>query len=221
MRAGGIMADLFAFSAEHVRRVTSLSHRQLSYWDATGFFSPRYASENRRSPYSRVYSFRDLVGLRTLGLLRNTYHVPLQQLRRVAEWLAPYGPDVWSKMTFYVVGRDVVFDDPGSGHRLGVKPPGQLVLPIQMERVIQDTRVEADRLRERSASDLGKVDQHRYVVHNEPVLAGTRVPTIAVWNLHEAGYDTLAIIREYPHLTSEDVAAALSFEAERRQRRAG
>lgn len=214
------MAELLAFSADHVCRVAGLSHRQLSYWDSTGFFSPRYASENRRSPYSRVYSFRDLVGLRTLGLLRNQHHVPLQQLRKVAEWLAPYGPDIWAKMTFYVLNRDVLFDDPESGHRVSVKPPGQIALPFDMERVIQDTRTEAEQLRVRSAEDVGRVDQHRYVVHNEPVLAGTRVPTIAVWNLAEAGYDTDAIIREYPMLTANDVQVALVFESERRQRRA-
>jgi uncharacterized protein (DUF433 family)/DNA-binding transcriptional MerR regulator len=221
MMAGGEMGDLFAFSAEHVQRVTTLSRRQLAYWDETGFFSPRYASENRRSPYSRVYSFRDLVGLRTLGVLRNKHHVPLQQLRQVAEWLAPYGPDIWATMSFCVVGRTVIFVEPTSGERIAARPPGQLVFPIHMEQVIEGTRAEANRLRERDAGDVGRVCQHRYVVRNEPVIAGTRIPTLAIWNLHEAGFDRNAIIREYPRLVPEDIDAALAFESERRARLAG
>lgn len=62
-----------AFSAEHVVKLTGLSQSQLRYWDRTGFFQPEYASENRRSPFSRVYSFQNVAGLRTLGILRRQY----------------------------------------------------------------------------------------------------------------------------------------------------
>ncbi len=64
-------ADVFhAFSADQVTKLTGLSKAQLHYWDETGFFSPRYAFENWRSPYSRIYSLKDVVGLRTLSVLR-------------------------------------------------------------------------------------------------------------------------------------------------------
>ena len=50
-------ADVFhAFSADQVTKLTGLSTSQLAYWDEIGFFSPRYAFENRRSPCSRIYS---------------------------------------------------------------------------------------------------------------------------------------------------------------------
>jgi len=52
------------------------------------------------------------------------------------------------------------------------------------------------------------------------VLKGTRIPTAAVWNLHQANYDAAAIIREYPRLTRADVAAALDYEEERRRKSA-
>jgi uncharacterized protein (DUF433 family) len=44
-------------------------------------------------------------------------------------------------------------------------------------------------------------------------------PTEAIWNFHAEGYDTHAIIREYPRLAPEDVRAAIDFES-RRQRTA-
>ncbi|HEY7295362.1 MAG TPA: DUF433 domain-containing protein [Dehalococcoidia bacterium] len=55
-------------------------------------------------------------------------------------------------------------------------------------------------------------------MHNAAVLAGTRIPTAAVWNLANAGYNTDAILREYPRLRAEDVEAALAYEAKRHAR---
>ena len=68
------MGDVIAaLTADHVERLTGLSAGQLREWDKTGFFPPAYAFENRLSPYSRVYSFKDVVGLRTLSILRKTH----------------------------------------------------------------------------------------------------------------------------------------------------
>lgn len=215
------MTEFLAFSAEQVGWLTGLSRRQLAYWERAGFFLPHYAGDNRRSPYSRAYSFRDLVGLRTIALLRNTHRIPLQELRAVARWLAEHPTDSWSSLTFYVSGRRVFFDDPETGARLAARPLRQSALPIHMEQILRETHGAAARLCERTPQSIGKIERHRYIARNEPVLAGTRVPTGAIWNLHEAGYDTGAIIREYPRLTSEDVRAALDYEKEQHRRRAG
>jgi uncharacterized protein (DUF433 family) len=44
------------------------------------------------------------------------------------------------------------------------------------------------------------------------VIKGTRVPTSAIWSFHVAGYDTEAIIAEYPTLEPADVEAAVAHE---------
>ena len=54
------------------------------------------------------------------------------------------------------------------------------------------------------------------MVHNAWVVAGTRIPTDAIWNFHRAGYDATAIIKEYPRLKAEDVRAAIEFEDKQR-----
>jgi DNA-binding transcriptional MerR regulator len=64
-----------AFSEEHVVRLTGLTHGQLRSWDRAGFFQPRYAYEDRHVPYSRVYSFQDVVGLRTIAVLMKEYKI--------------------------------------------------------------------------------------------------------------------------------------------------
>lgn len=210
------MDELLAFSSEHVSRLTSLSLRQLGYWDRTGFFSPQYADENRRRPFSRIYSFRDVVGLRTIALLRNTHKVPLQELRKLGAWLKEHHTTPWASLTFYVSSRRVYFDDPRTGTRMGARPLGQPILPFAMEKIAHEMDIAAKRLRKRAREDVGKVTRHRYVVHNAPVLAGTRIPTSAVSNLHEAGYSARAIIKEYPRLKAGDVRAAIAYEEQRR-----
>jgi hypothetical protein len=53
-----------AFNEEQVQRLTGVTMAQLRYWDRTNFFAPSLTDENRGRPYSRIYSFRDLVCLR-------------------------------------------------------------------------------------------------------------------------------------------------------------
>lgn len=200
-----------AFSAFHVCRLTGLSLRQLSYWDNTGFFSPYYASENRRSPFSRVYSFEDLVGLRVIAILRNDRKIPLQKLRRVAQELATYHTRPWSGLVLYVVGRDVFFKEPDSDQirRVGDR---QYTFTVAVDAVTTDMRAKADALRLRKSEQYGRVERHRNVVHNAWTVAGTRIPTRTIWRYHEAGYDTASIIRDYPQLTASDISAAISHE---------
>ena len=89
---------------------------------------------------------------------------------------------------------------------------------IEMEAVRGDTEQEAEKLRERSRDEIGEIIQNRYVSHNKPVLAGTRIRTEAVWNFHEAGYSVAGILRQYPRLTAKDVEKAIEFESRCRRR---
>ena len=215
------MTELVGFIAEHVRRLTGISDRQLRYWDQTEFFTPTYVDENRRHPFSRVYSFRDLVGLRAIAILRNEHKVPLQELRRVGAWLKQHHESPWSELTFYVSGHRVFFDDPATGARMAGRPLGQTALPFAMEPVATEMRKAAERLREREPEQIGKILRYRYVAHNAPVLAGTRIPTAAVWRFRQAGFDTDAIIKEYPRLRPQDVKAAIRFEQRRERKKVG
>jgi uncharacterized protein (DUF433 family) len=213
------MNDVAAFNVDQVIALTGLSARQLAYWDRIGFFPPRYYERSPSGRTTRLYTFRDLVGLRVLAMLRNTYHVPLQELRKAHGYLIEHYDDPWSEITFYVLGRSVFFDDPRSGVRREGARPGQTVFAeIPMVRIERDIRAAANRLRDRTQDEIGKIAQYRSVMSHAPVLAGTRIPTSAVWNFHQAGYDTAAILKQYPSLTPDDVAAAISFEEQRRKR---
>jgi uncharacterized protein (DUF433 family) len=205
-----------AFTAENVRRLTGLSKRQLAYWDETDFFSPELINGQGGRVFGRIYSFRDVVGLRTIGVLRKVHRVPLQELRRVGEWLKAHHESPWSRLRFGLSGRRVVFLDPRTGKFTEARGGGQRVIEIELQVIASDMQRQAAGLRERDSAQIGTVVRNRYVVHNAWVMSGTRVPTEAIWNYHRAGYDVDAIIREYPRLTPADVVAAIKFEADRR-----
>lgn len=200
-----------AFSEEDAARLTGLSLAQLRGWDRTGFLQPSYAPDNRRQPYSRVYSFRDIVSLRVLAQLRKAYGVPLQHLRKVSVKLAHLGDAKWTLTTLYVLGKRVVFEDPRTNERQEVVS-GQRVFDLPLKVAISDTRSAIERLNIRSADDQGKIVQGKFISQNSPVFSRTRISVATVKRYLDAGYSPAAIIKEFPVLTERDVEAARSFD---------
>lgn len=86
-----------------------------------------------------------------------------------------------------------------------------------LEPIANEVREAARLLKQRKPEHFGKVTRNRYVAHNAWVIAGTRIPTESIWRFHEEGYDTDAILSEYPSLTEDDVLAAIESEAKRRE----
>ena len=198
-------AVVLALSAEHIESLTGLSARQLAYWDGTGFFKPEYAADNRRSPHSRVYSFRDAVGLRTISVLLNAYNVSLPHLKDVAKKLSAHSSRPWSDLKLRVWKRRVQFDEPETGTVRDVLNGQYVLLPII--DVIEDVERGVADLKARRSEDVGEFERHRYVSHNNLVVAGTRIPVQTIIDYIEAGYTPDQIIQEYPTLTKEDVKA--------------
>jgi DNA-binding transcriptional MerR regulator len=198
-----------AFTADHVVRLTGLSQAQLRYWDRTGFFKPAYG-DSPGAPYGRVYSFRDVVGLRTLSVLRKSHEIPLQQLRKIARQLSRHTEVPWSELTLYVFRGEVYFREPDTEAVRGVLS-GQYT-HIRLRRIIQDIAAEAEKLKHRTPDQIGRIERNRYIVHRAWVVAGTRIPTKAIWNFAQAGYSPKGIIREYPLLTEQDIDEALAHE---------
>jgi DNA-binding transcriptional MerR regulator len=202
---------LRAFSEESVKHLTGLTTTQLRYWDRTGFFEPAYADPNRRIAYSRLYSFKDIVALRTLSVLRNQYSVPLQHLRKVADKLSHLGYDLWINTTLYVLNKKVIFHEPGTGLPQEVLS-GQYVIGLLLKTIISDTTKDVEKMRQRDPDKIGQVERTRYVNRNAWVVGGTRIPTAAIRRFKEAGYTDEQIISEYPDLTPRDIKAALLHE---------
>lgn len=200
---------LRAFSIDHAARVVKVSKARLTRWDRLGLFSPEYIDEmDRGNPYARVYSYSDLVGLRTLAILVDRFGVSVSEIRKAYEKLRQRWDRPWSEVRLAVVKRQIVFD-------LDAEPrnvtDGQLVfkafpLPMVAEEVLADT----EKLRSRSEDMIGKFEQKRHVAHNARVIAGTRIPIRIVMDFIDAGYDDDAIVAEYPDLRAADIQAVRS-----------
>jgi uncharacterized protein (DUF433 family) len=212
------MAPLLAFTTEHVHRLTGLSPRVLRYWEETGVFRATYVDEQPRRPYRRLYTFRDVVSLRTLAVLRREHRVGLDELRKVGAFLARHKDAPWASLRFRVAGRHVVFDDPETGIPVAGKPLRQAVIPVDLAEIARETEVDAAQLRERLPEDFGRVTRHRHINHNAWVIAGTRIPTSAILDFHESGFSVEEILREYPELRPVDVEAAMAHEHRLRER---
>jgi uncharacterized protein (DUF433 family) len=202
---------LSAFTEDHVERLTGVSKRQLRYWDRTGFFVPSLAYQDRRDSYSRVYTFRDLVCLKIVNVLRNEANVPLPHLRDVKEKLAHLGDDMWARTTLFVLHRRVVFYNPDTAGREDVLT-GQGVLQIPLIVVSGDMANAVRALWQRDESSVGKIERQRNIVQNQAVIAGTRIPVRSVKAFADAGYSIEQIKREYPTLTEKDIRAAIGYD---------
>lgn len=201
------MGDVIAaFNIEQVRKLTGISTTRLVDWDNTGFFEPSYAYEDRRSPFSRIYSFADVVGLRTLNILRTK--VSMQHLRRAAKRLKKHSGRPWSELTLYVLNREVHFSLPGSEHIEGAIS-GQEALPIPLENIAADMRGRAEQMKERDTTTIGHVSERRSVMGGEECIAGTRIPLATVRSYGQAGLDAKEIRRRFPTLEVEDIMLAL------------
>jgi len=213
------VSPLAAFSIEDVARLTGLSVSKLSYYDRTGFYAPSFATANRREPYSRIYSFRDVVGLRVIAQMHGALCISMQELRKIKPWIEDRHETPWASLKFYVSGRHVYFDDPKTGTLMDGRPAGQIVMPFQMKPIVEEMETAAQQLTQRQPEQLGKITRHKYVQNNALVVEGTRIPIATIRRYHEAGYDAAAIIGQYPTLTPADIDAAILYEETPRMRK--
>lgn len=195
---------LHAFGVDHAARVTGLTKSRLTRWDREGFFSPEHADEeDRGNPYSRVYSFVDLVGLRTLAILTDKHRISLGELRKTYPELAKRVQRPWSDTQLSVLNGKVVWDLEGLPHdRHGQIAGRHIALPT----VASEIAKRAEELRNRSKNQIGVTERHKFIAHNARVMAGTRIPVTAIESFIRAGYSDEAILSEYPTLAKFDVS---------------
>ena len=201
-----------AFSEDQVTRLTGVSKSQLRYWDRTDFYQPSYAEANRRVAFSRIYSFKDIVALRVLHVLRNQYKVPLPHLRQVSVTLAHLQEERWTGTKLWVLNKRVIWQEPNSERPQEIVSQ-QYVVPLEIQAVVADThRDVAQLIVSRDENMIGVIVRNRYINHNDPIIAGTRIPVETVQRYIAAGFGAERIIADYPDLTVEDVRAARNYE---------
>ncbi|MDY6860434.1 MAG: DUF433 domain-containing protein [Pseudomonadota bacterium] len=195
-----------AFTDEQAARLTGLSVQQLRHWDKTDFFKPSLAADNRRSAYSRVYNFQDLVELQVLKRLRKDLGCSLQHLREVKEKLEELGEARWATTTLFVLSKRVVFHDQ-SEDALYEPVSNQKVFKIPLEVVRSDMREAVSELWSREPETFGEFEKRKGLVYNKEVISGTRVPVKTIRDFIAAGYNNSQIMEEFPSLRRPDIDA--------------
>ena len=198
-----------AFTDQQTARLTGLSPAQLRSWDRTGFFRPSLAADNRRLSYSRIYTFSDLLSLQVLRSLRKDMGCSLQHLREVKSQLLALPDAGWSNTTLYVLNKKVVFYDlEADEYYEPVSKQNVLRIPLRVVR--SDMRKAVSDLWTRDREEIGKVSKSRPVVHNQEVIAGTRITVQSVLDFWVADYSIEQILREFPTLTKGDIESVVA-----------
>lgn len=210
------MADpILALDSERASGLTGIPRSTLTHWENRGVFKASYVDPNPRAPNRRIYSFRDIVSLRALAVIRRDAKVSFRDVLEASAYLSKFYESPWSDLKFGLASGKLVFWNPERKAWSGAS--GQQVLELNVEGIPEEIRRSIPDALARDPSHYGVITTNRYVQHNRPIIAGTRIPTESVWSLHRSGYTEDQILDEYPHLTVEDVRAALDFEREQRQ----
>lgn len=210
------MFPLTAFTSDTVSRLTGLSVRQLHHWDRTNFFVPTFADPERRRPQSRVYSFDDVVGLRTIADLRRQ-GVSFPELKKVRRFFDSDHNRDWASRRFWVVGNRVFFSEGDAV--VAARPLGQLVEPrvLELGPVAEDVRAAVRALGQRFKDQIGAVVRDRMIMGGAPIIAGTRIPTATVDWFYRNGYSIPDILQNFPRLTPDDIRAAVEYQEQQRR----
>lgn len=210
------MSILMAFTAQQIAKLAGVTLRQLRYWEQTDVFHPSYIEQRETGPFRKIYSYRDVVTLRTLARLRKEHNVSLGELRSVSAYIRGSSDAPWTSLAIRAYGSHIVFRDPTSREWMSANPMGQLTWELELSVVGQESEREARKLMTRTAEHFGVITRNRYIMSNAWVVSGTRIPVEAIVSLHNAGLSSAQIIEQYPSLVEEDIDAALSHSEEER-----
>lgn len=208
-----------AFSQDDVTKLVGLTRRQLEYWDRTGVISPSIAEYEGRG-YQRLYSFRDLIKLKVGAELRKRHMRP-SRIKATIEALEARGfadPFVTVRWVVEPDGNEVLYLDPAVERPMSARAVDQIAEPMNLQLLDIKTGLEAT-IAEHMARPTGQVTSIRNLQGSAPIIAGTRIPTEKIAGIAERGWDTESILAAYPHLTSEDVKAAIEYERRLGRRR--
>jgi uncharacterized protein (DUF433 family) len=198
-----------AYRPQLAAALSGASVRQLAYWrkDTTSG-GPLLVPEVSQQPL--LYSFRDVIALRTTVYLRK--RISLQRVRRAIQSLYDLGQgDHLSTYRLLAQGNSVVLVAPDDSPAIDlVNRPGQQVTVVMSDVlrafVTADDVLVPDLLHPRGAL---QVDPE--VRGGHPVILGTRVPFELIAGLLRDGVAAEAISDYYPSVGAAAAADALDF----------
>ena len=205
------MEDTLAVSDKRAAKLAGVSMRQLRYWEQIGLVVPSVKEQISPRNTVRLYSFQDLLELVVAAELRHRPGISLQHIRRLVAYLRNREFDApLRELKFATRGQEIYVQYP-DGSWSGDPSPDQLI--YRQAIALDEVGAKIDTVNDRDPEAAGKVISRRSVHRSKLIFAGTRIPVATVQRYLQAGYDTKAIIREYPSLTVADIETARYYPA--------
>jgi uncharacterized protein (DUF433 family) len=204
------------FPLDEAARLAGITVWRVKHWIERGVHIPERATAAR--PLPLFLTFRDVVALRVLGILRSK-KVSVRELVASAAVLREHHDSPWAALRFLVGNRRVYWTNPETG-KIENPPTGQQTTEgYPLEKIVAKLTREVKQARSRKVEDRGEVVSVRGVMGGQPCIKGTRIPSRTIADFAAAGYSIPQILREYPQLNRADVLAALKYEKKAKSRK--
>jgi uncharacterized protein (DUF433 family) len=205
------------FGVDAVAGLTGLSKPLLRRWARDGFYVP----ERGLHVGEPLFSFRDVVSLRVLAILRKGHGISRQELRRVGKRLREEHDHPWASLRLGVHGNEVLFIEPDSGRVVSTKPHGNYVFDeiLDIKVVEASMRTQASRLMHRHRDQVGKTEKKRAILGGRTVFAGTRIAVEPIADALRRGVPEKWVLENFPTLRRADVELAAGIAKNGKQKR--
>lgn len=197
-----------AYSSRMAAALSGATIRQLQHWRRPEPRGPVLAPEISQHPRA-LYSFRDLLALRTCVYLRR--RISLQRIRTAIGNLRSLGEQEHLSSYHLVSAKDSVQLVTGDGAIDLVKRPGQYQVLVVMGDVLEPFPVRSGVVVPALFQPRDRITVDPETKGGTPVISGTRVPYDAVADLMEDGVSAEEIATYYPSVTPSAARDARDF----------
>ena len=194
------------YDARRAAALSGVPKRTLTWWAQKGYYRPSISPE----PRPRLWSWYDLVALRTIDWLRRPRDgikgVPFRRIREAIEEIDRRGLSRADLHNLVVRTQGGVLYLNVDRHLIRADRSGQLAMPDALA-VVYPYKAGPDLLQPRALLRIipGKL-------HGEPHLLNTRIPSATIYALHADGFLLPQIRDMYPEADPEALTQAIELE---------
>ncbi|MBC8230772.1 MerR family transcriptional regulator [bacterium] len=206
------------YNTKTVSQIIGVTARQLGYWDKTGLVKPSIAQAEGKGT-RRLYSFLDIIQIRTAKALRNQ-GMSLQNIRKCVAFLRKHAPEIEHPLaelklltdgqTIFVLtaDKDVIMDTLNSG---------QLVLSLAIGQFVNNIREKIVQLTQRFVETVVVDDfEYQVIIESDPQAGGYVIECPAIKGCVSQGETK----EEAIDMIKDAIVACLEVLSERGKRKA-
>jgi len=196
------------YDARRAAALAGVPKSILHYWAREGIYAPSIA----RGPRLRLWSWADLLALRAIDWLRHKKRQnepaakSVRKIRQATSELSELGlqHEVFAEMVRVSATGDLYFPVDETDMQA---TPAQQGAWAELLQFVRPYHAAPDLLQPRPLLRIipGKL-------HGEPHLLDTRIPSAAIYTLHERGYTLQDLVAMYPEASEPGLRSAIDFE---------